>query len=258
MTPQEVQNYLASLGPQQGSEEGLLFGDPQQTVTGIQVCWMATVEAIQAAAAAGVNLIIAHEDLFHPYGVLQKGGTGDFLTWRTNLRRAEGLARHGIALIRAHGTLDQVCIFDDFAARLELPEASVAEGLVKVYDLEPTTYGALIEHVKRCVGMAAVRATPGDPERVVRRVGLPWGGLGLFVNVGYMQALVRHNCEVFIAGESDNYGFRFAMEAGIELIETSHEVSENPGLKHFSEMLQAQFPNVPVTFYENRVAWRFA
>ena len=46
-------------------------------------------------------------------------------------------------------------------------------------------------------------------------VGLPWGGLGLFVNVGYQQALVARDCDVFIAGESDNLGFRFAVESGV-------------------------------------------
>ena len=59
---------------------------------------------------------------------------------------------------------------------------------------------------------------------MVSRIGLPWGGLGLFVNVGYQQALVEQGCDLFIAGESDNYGFRFAQECGIPMIETSHEI----------------------------------
>ena len=70
-------------------------------------------------------------------------------------------------------------------------------------------------------------------DQVVHRVGLPWGGLGLFVNVGYQQRLIEQGCDVFIAGESDNYGFRFAAECGIPMIETSHELSENDGLQRF-------------------------
>ncbi|NOY75007.1 MAG: hypothetical protein GXP32_04360 [Kiritimatiellaeota bacterium] len=61
---------------------------------------------------------------------------------------------------------------------------------------------------------------------VFSRVGLPWGGLGLFVNVAYQQFLFEHGCDVFIAGESDNMGFRFAEECGIPMIETSHEVNK--------------------------------
>ena len=78
----------------------------------------------------------------------------------------------------------------------------------------------------------------------MHRVGLPWGGLGLFVNVGYQQRLIEQGCDVFIAGESDNYGFRFAAECGIPMIETSHELSENDGLRRFAEMLSGGFPDV--------------
>ncbi len=112
----------------------------------------------------------------------------------------------------------------------------------------------LVAWVKRRVGMDAVRVTvPSGTEkaqtRTVHRVGLPWGGLGLFVNVGYQQALIEQGCDDFIAGESDNYGFRFAQEVGIPMIETSHEVSENPGL-------QAEaFPDVAFEFYETPLVW---
>ena len=89
----------------------------------------------------------------------------------------------------------------------------------------------------------------------MRRVGLPWGGLGLFVNVGYRQRLIEVGCDVFIAGESDSYGFRFRVELGIPMIETSHEDSENPGLRHFTDLLAAAFPQVAFPFYENANIW---
>ena len=107
--------------------------------------------------------------------------------------------------------------------------------------------------------MANVRvAHLPDPDAKVSRVGLPWGGLGLFINVGYQQRLVVQDCDVFIAGEADNYGFRFAVECGIPMIETSHEISENPGLSHFTRMLSEQFPSVEFSFYENSCVWDFA
>jgi putative NIF3 family GTP cyclohydrolase 1 type 2 len=61
---------------------------------------------------------------------------------------------------------------------------------------------------------------------------------------------------VFIAGESDNYGFRFAEECGIPMIETSHEISENPGLRRFSGMLAKAFPQVEIRFYQNECVWQ--
>ena len=253
----DVQSYIASLVPEQARDEGFQFGDPQVEVRGIVVAWMATVDAIKAAAGAGANLMVVHEALFYPYDALEKGGPPGFLSWRTNWRRAELLCHHGIAVIRAHGTLDRVCIFDDFAALLGLGQPVVDEpGLVKVYEIPPTPLRNLARRVRARTGMRGLRVVTGDPERLVRRVGLPWGGLGLFVNVAYLQKLVLHDCDVFIAGESDSYGMRFALEAGVDLVETSHEVSENPGLARFAVMLQERFPTVPVIFHENEQPWR--
>jgi len=68
-------------------------------------------------------------------------------------------------------------------------------------------------------------------------------------------SIVDHNCDLFIAGETDNYATRFAIDSGVDLIETGHEISENPGLKHFSKMLQNEFKNIEVVFYENKSPW---
>ena len=99
--------------------------------------------------------------------------------------------------------------------------------------------------------MPAVRVShPKGMEQIVHRVGLPWGGLGLHRNVGYQQKLIELGCDVFIAGETDSYGFRFSGECGIPMIETSHEVSENPGLRHFTRMLRKRFLQLKITFHE--------
>lgn len=243
-----------------GRDEGILFGERDREVTGIQVCWMASLDAIAHAAEAGDNLIIAHEDLYFPSWRPPGSATPvDFLSWRANQRRMGLLSQHGIAVIRSHGSLDRNCIFDAFADKLGLGAPVVNEGpYLKAYDLpQNTTYGSLVERVKSALVMEAVRATPHDPAAPVRRAGLPWGGLGLFVNVGYMQSILKYDCDVFIAGESDNYGMHFARDSGVPLIETSHEVSENPGLAQFAEELQAKLPDIPVQFYENPMPWRW-
>lgn len=240
-----------------GEEEGLRFGNQDNRISGIMVCWMATLEAIKTAYKKKANLIITHESLFYPYEVELKGNAPDFLIWQVNRNRIEFLAKYGINLIRLHRTLDRICIFDDFAGLLGLPKPSIVEdNLVKIYDINSVTFGKLIEKVKRCTGLKVLRVTPGKESRVIKRIGLPWGGLGLMANVGYMQSLVFHNCDAFIAGETDNYGFNFAIDSGIEMIETSHEVSENPGLKHFSDMLKEKFHGVPVIFFENKIPWK--
>ena len=67
--------------------------------------------------------------------------------------------------------------------------------------------------------------------------------------------MVDIGCEAVIGGETDNYGIRFAVESGIELIETSHEISENKGLELFTAMLQKEFPEIKIDFYENKIPY---
>ncbi len=260
MVAADVRQLVIDICGGLGGDEGILFGDSEQEVSGIQVCWMASLDAIQHAGKAGDNLIIAHEDLYFPSWRPQHSVTPvEYLSWRVNQRRIGLLSSQGITVIRVHGTLDRYCVFTAFAEKLGLGTPAADDGpYLKAYDLPPgATYGALVERVKRALGMEAVRATPHDPAAPVHRAGLPWGGLGLFVNVGYMQSILKYGCDVFIAGESDNYGMHFAMESGVPMIETSHEVSENPGLAQFARELQAKLPEIPVHFYENPMPWRW-
>jgi putative NIF3 family GTP cyclohydrolase 1 type 2 len=114
----------------------------------------------------------------------------------------------------------------------------------------------LIERVKSCVGLERLRvARPDGQQRPIRRIGLTWGGMGLFVNVAFQQELLEQGCDLFIAGEADSYAFRFATEAGVAVIETSHEASEQAGLRRFTEMLQAAFADVRFVFEEMPTAW---
>lgn len=253
----DIIKYLNGLYGGIHGDEGLLYGTPDAGVKKIQVCWMADVAAIKNAADNDADLIIAHEALVFPYPVLNDGGVINFMSWRVNHRRLNLLARSGISLIRAHGTLDKLCVYDDFASMLGLsdPVVDSKHDYAKVFDIENATYGDMIARVKKAAGMKTVRATNGDRARVVKRIGLPWGGLGLFVNAGYMQRLVEMGCDLFIAGETDNYGLRFAVDAGLDMIETGHEISENPGLRNFTKILAREFPDLEIYFYENAPLW---
>jgi putative NIF3 family GTP cyclohydrolase 1 type 2 len=261
---QDLVEHYQRLGSTRYPEDGLLYGDPAAEVRGVQVCWMASIDAIEHAAAAGLNVIIAHEDPFYPmWGQRQNRRPDEFPPdWRVNERRVGPLARHGIAVIRAHRGLDEYCVLDAFAEKLGLGVPLVDEGPYpyrKIYQLPAgTTFGSLIERVKEIMGLPHLRVTPHDPATLVHRAGLPWGGLGLDSNVGYMQRLLEHAPDVFIAGESDNYGMHFAWESGVPMIETSHELSENPGLERFAAELRATFPGIPVAYYANPMPWRWA
>jgi putative NIF3 family GTP cyclohydrolase 1 type 2 len=262
-TIKEIVRYVeVRVGHPLNPDEIIGHGPADRTVTGVTVCWMATPEAIRTCGEHGHELLIGHESLYYPYNAPNASNPPDgWEHWPVNRQRRELLTHYDLTFLRIHGSADEIVIFDAFAEMLELGEPVFAEGLVKVYEITPCSLSTLISRVKRQVGMKGVRVsapeTSGDPlEAIVQRVGLPWGGLGLFVNVAYQQQLIEQECDVFVAGESDNYGFRFAREAGIPMIETSHEVSENPGLVAFTQMLQATFPDVTFEFFENDKAWQ--
>jgi putative NIF3 family GTP cyclohydrolase 1 type 2 len=245
-------------------DEGIHFSPveaaaAERPLTGVTVCWMATPAAIEAAGRRGHQLLLGHESLYYPYdaavGAPAPEGWQD---WPVNRQRRDLLARHDLSFLRGHGSIDEICILDDFAALLGLDQpVKVVDPWVKVWAVSPCTLGKLAQRVKQRMNLPRVRVSPaGEPDRLVSRVGLPWGGMGLFTNVGYQQQLIEQGCDVFIAGETDNYGFRFAAECGIPMIETSHELSENPGLSHYSAMLSAAFPQLDVAFYETPCVWQ--
>lgn len=260
-TISDIIHHVETLaGHKLSRDEGVQHGDATRELSGVTVAWMATPDAIRAAGKCGHELLIAHESLYYPYNVIiSDNPPPDWKEWRVNRQRRSLLEQHDLSLVRIHGSADEICIFDTFAEVLELGVPVFCERLVKVYEIPACPLHTLIRKVKERMGMAHLRvAAAGDMNRIVSRVGLPWGGLGLFVNVGYQQSLVAQGCDVFIAGESDNYGFRFAAECGIPMIETSHELSENPGLRRFTEMLREAFPDIAFRFYENDCIWEIA
>ena len=235
-----------------------MFGDPSRPISGITVCWMPSAVNIQAAAAAGHELLIHHEALLYPYP-FDHHQPLSALHWNTNYQRLTALGQAGLVATRLHETLDHLFIFDAFAEQLGLTRvlAQGDEYHHRVFGISPVHYSDLVRQVQMAAGMAALRATRVQPNRIVRRVGMPWGGLGLFVNVSYMQRLIElvPDIDVMIVGETDNYGFRFCAEIGIDVIETSHEISENQGLGQFSKALKKQFSSLDIKHIADPCVW---
>lgn len=251
MTARKLIDWLDQRQPETGSEEGFKFGDPGVEVTGVLICWMADRQALEEAIAKRCNLVICHETLFYPQSAPIDGER----CWAANRRRMELMHRGSLTVYRAHGKLDRLCIFDDFAAALGLHDIHAGTGHSRVFAIASTPVGELVERARRATGVPVVRVV-GDLQRRVTRVGLPWGGLGLFVNIGFMQQLVENGAEAGICGETDEYAMRFAEDADMALIETSHAACENIGLRHFAAILAEAYPGIPVTFHDSGPKWR--
>ncbi len=256
VTAQDVGDYITNLVPgwQLGGEEGFLWGDPGSEVSGALVAWMGTVQAIEAAAAQGCNFMLVHEQLTYPYP--SRGpALEQCLHWRSNQARLSRLAKYGITVYRAHGLLDTYCILDDFGRKLGLPEPAVSEAYFRIYDIKPLTVGELADTCKAATDMPAVRVV-GDMDRIVSRVGAPWGGLGLSLNVGFIEGLLGYEPDVLIGGESDEYAMFLVQDCDVPFIELGHTTSENIGLQRVAQEMDAALEDIKVIYYPVTCPWQ--
>ncbi len=254
MTCRELADVVEQLSLPTGSEEGFKWGDPQAELTGCLVCWMATMDAIADAAAQGCNMIVCHESLTFPYSHISPG-LENYTTWTVNRRRLTALSKHDLCVYQSHSTLDRFSILKTFTDLVGLGEPTVYhQGYVQVFEIAPVTMGELAARVKAQVGMERLRVC-GPLDKVVRRVGCPWGGVGLSLNMGFIEQVIARGAEVLISGEADEYAMRYALDAGVPTIETGHSISENPGLRRAAEHLAGLVPGQRIIFHENPPAW---
>ncbi len=255
-----LENIISWLESQTGhslnNDEGFLFGKRTVPLKSVLICWAPTSAAIETAAANGCELIIHHEVLTmapppfaHTSHLDQKHMSWDFNSQRINL-----LNTNNLSCLRIHGSLDEICIYEAFRKLLGLdPEFTQQKNnpYRKLYRLkQPTKISELIEQLKDIFSLPYLRHTFMDPSRVVRTLAIPWGGMCLSLNVQYLQGLIDlGEIDVMIAGETDNYGARFCKEIGIDIIEVGHEVSEDPGIYQFRNIIAADFKDVSFYYY---------
>jgi putative NIF3 family GTP cyclohydrolase 1 type 2 len=258
-TPNDIIGWVEEVkGRSINHEEGVHHGSAERAVRSATVCWKAVPEAISAAGERGDDLIVGHESLYYPYYFdYDPDRTPGWPEWEINKRKKAQLEKHGLIYLRLHTSIDQICIATDMGKWLELGEPTKTESGTTVWKIEACTVRELADRARRASGLDAIRVSvPNGWDQRVSRVGLLVGGAGLCPNGGAFEPYIRAGCDVLIAGETDNYGFRYATECGIPLIETSHEACENPGFQHFSDMLAEAFADLDVSFFVNTCPYR--
>ena len=239
---------------------GFIHGKESDVVHGILVTWMATLESIEYAVEKVLNLMICHEDPF-----FEETGQAQMYRWTTpddekayekpdhpNQKFKGALEESGskLTLLQIHYGLDRLCIFDEFTNFLELGKPLVNAGYESVYTLpSPMNVRELAEKVASKLNLASIRVI-GDLNRKVQYSGNLWGGVGLSSNRYWMRKQIENGADVLICGETDEIAMMFALAYDVPLIVTSHVLSENIGLKIFVDILQKQFCNLPIGFFE--------
>ena len=222
------------------------FGGPDTAVTGIATTVFVTLDVIQRAGAAGLNMIIPHEDTFWNDRDDVSVVSGDPL-YKT---KADLLRKNNIVIFRIHDHMH--------SQRPDFTYAGSARllGLDSKYETAPqshrfvipeTTLGALAEGVKRRSGARALRVV-GNPNAKVSRIQL---------GVGYATPAVNNaDVDVIISGEQQETDGAFdspeyvldAATLGIAKgwIMLGHAISEEAGMLEMAQWIKGFIAEVPV------------
>lgn len=240
MKHREVFTYLDEIAPLVSQEpwdrSGFMLGSLDDETTGILVTLDLTRETLTAAIDAGANLIVTHHPvIFEPLASIDRTtAKGDLiaralvagitvLSWHTNYDKAEGGVNHVLA--EKLGLMGVRELGEDAIGRIgTVPE---------------TTAEAFADTVKRALALPHVTLY-GDPKRIVRRVALV-GGSGM----DYIASARESGADVFVTGDIRYHNAQDALDAGLILIDATHDGSENPAMEMLAEKLWKAFA-VPV------------
>jgi putative NIF3 family GTP cyclohydrolase 1 type 2 len=221
-------------------------GGPDTVVTGIATTVFVSLEVIQRAGEAGLNMIVPHEDTFWNDRDDTTVVSGDPL-YRT---KVDLLRKHNIVIFRMHDHMH--------SQRPDFTYVGSARliGLESRYETAPgshrfvipeTPLGALAADVQKRSGARALRVV-GNPNAKVSRVQL---------GVGYATPPVNNaEVDVVISGEQqETDGILDSPEYVLDAatlgiakgwIMLGHAISEEAGMLEMADWIRGFVPEVPV------------
>ena len=220
-------------------------GDPNEEVKGIATSFMATLDMLQRAHAAGMNLVVTHETTFWNDRDDTKDLTGDAIyRFKTDF-----CTKNRMVVLRLHDH-----------AHSHRPDF-IMTGLVRalgwsdrhpqdprIYRFPTTTLGELAANIQRRTGAKALRVV-GDPKAKVST-----GTAG----IGYSTGRFAPDVDVVINGENPETGTsydptEYALDAAFlgmnkGQIILGHAISEEPGMEDVANWLRSFIKDIPVQF----------
>ena len=174
--------------------------------------------------------------------------------------KKEFIADHGLIVFRFHDTPHRMqpdMITKGIIHALGW-ETKQRDTTGKLFDLTPTTLGALASTITKRLGANATRII-GDPKARVSKVGLTEGFPGFVANRHVFQ---NHNLDVMVIGEDHEWEMieyaTDAIEAGQlkGMIVVGHIPSEQAGMEEVTRWLKTFITEVPIHFVPTRDPFR--
>ena len=222
---------IAEIPDYSGAVNGLQLASGG-AVTKVVAAVDASLPVVEAAVAAGADLLVVH------HGMFWQGTqplTGAFY------RKIKAAMDGGLAIYSAHLPLD---VHPELGNNVLLLRALGFDPGGSFFDWKGTRLGLtadveisrddLRELVAAAVG-GPVHLCPGGPS-LLKRIGLVTGGAGSEV-----AQCVREGIDTFITGEGPHWSYPLAEELGINLLYAGHYATETFGVKALAGKLGRDF-----------------
>ena len=211
------------------TRDHLLFGDDQQEVGRIGICWVASKGAILAAVKQKVNFIITHENPFYQCSTQM---------YTAAIKAAEEkkriLQEHGISVYRCHDVWDcikEYGVADQWAFRLGFKfEERIVSSYYQAASIPEMTAEALAHHVAKVLRQDGEQGVYmfGDPQKKIHRIAI---GCGAATNL--YELLEFYPDAVIVSDDGiNNYdAAQYAIDQHIPMIVVNHAGCEIAGCK---------------------------
>ncbi|HUA58627.1 MAG TPA: Nif3-like dinuclear metal center hexameric protein [Verrucomicrobiae bacterium] len=222
-------------------------GNPDTTVKGIATTMMTTFDMLKRAHAAGLNMVITHEDTYWN----DPDDTKDLTANALYKLKTEYILKNDMVVWRDHDNMHATK--PDYTVVGELRSAGIKGGgnatmRPGVLTIPETTFGEFAEQVKRSSGARAIRCV-GDPKARVSKV---------LVGPGYATPRMTPEVDVVIGGEQqeadggfDNVEYvmdavSLGMAKGVIML--GHVISEQAGMEDFGKWIGIFIHGIPIQF----------
>jgi putative NIF3 family GTP cyclohydrolase 1 type 2 len=222
-------------------------GNPDNAVTGIATTMMTTWGMLKRARAAGLNLVITHEDTYWT----DRDDVKDLTDNPLYKQKTEWMQKNGMIVWRDHDHMHAMKPHFTVAASLRSIGVKGGENdpmAPRIHTIPETTLGELAAQVKRLTGNRAFRCV-GDPKAKVSKI---------LLGPGYATPRMTPEADVVIGGEQQEAdgGFdnvEYVMDAaslGIAkgVIMLGHVMSEQPGMEDYANWMKTFIHDIPIQF----------
>jgi dinuclear metal center YbgI/SA1388 family protein len=214
-----------------GSYNGLQLANRSGQVTKVAAAVDACLPVIEAACAAGANLLLVHHGMFW---------NGQQMITGSNYEKLRLAMEHDLALYSVHLPLDYHQVLGNhvqLGKACGFPEGEIFgdskwSGQRYAVDLPRET---LVSSVTQAVDGARVHLCPGGPERV-RNVAVMTGAAG-----SEIAKIASHGIDTLITGEGPHWSYILAEELGVNIIYAGHYATETFGVKALAAWLEAGY-----------------